>query len=117
MIGIDTVDIDRIKKAVCNAFYDRIFTEKEKLSLESKHYAPQSVAGMFAVKEAVSKALGTGIAAGVGWKNIEISYTEAGAPVVTLTGKAAELLTVMGSGVLVSVTHTDTNATAVALIR
>ncbi len=117
MIGIDSVEIRRIARTMGKSFFEKIFTENELSHLEHVRFAPQTVAGMFAVKEAVSKALGTGISSGVSWRDIEVLYNSAGAPYTKLYNKAAEILSVKGSSVLISITHTAEIATAVAIIR
>ena len=62
-VGTDIIEIDRIKRAMDNTsgFLERIFTDKEIKYLSENSNRIESIAGNFAVKEAVSKALGTGI--------------------------------------------------------
>ncbi len=60
MIGIDSVEIRRIARTMGKSFFEKIFTENELSHLEHVRFAPQTVAGMFAVKEAVSKRSGPG---------------------------------------------------------
>ena len=73
-VGTDIIEIDRIKRAMDNTsgFLERIFTDKEIKYLSENSNRIESIAGNFAVKEAVSKALGTGIR-GFTFKEIEVS--------------------------------------------
>lgn len=91
-IGIDLIEIDRITAAVAKeAFVKRVFTPAEREYCESRRagrYA--SYAARFAGKEAVVKALGTGMRQG-SWLDIEILPDSLGAPQVSLTGKLAEV--------------------------
>jgi len=118
-IGIDLVELARIQEAVekyGERFLNRIFTELEidycnqRTSTSIKHYAAR-----FAAKEALSKALGTGIAAGVSWKDAEIKNLPSGEPQIFLYGKAKELCP--NCVVHVSLTHTNTSAAAVVVIE
>lgn len=82
-IGIDIVEIERIKQSLekNGNFLKRLFTENEIELFESKSYSPQTIAGNFAAKEAVSKSLGLGIR-GYDFKDIEILRDELGKPIV-----------------------------------
>ncbi|GAA0224434.1 holo-ACP synthase [Metaclostridioides mangenotii] len=82
-IGIDIVEIDRIAMASKKneGFLKRIFTENEIALFKSNGYKPHSIAGNFAAKEAISKALGTGIR-GYNFKDIEVLRNEVGKPIV-----------------------------------
>jgi len=87
-IGVDIIEIRRIDRAISewqDAFLKRIYTQAE---LE-KHRNVSSMAARFAAKEAVMKALGTGVR-GVNWKDIEILTNGEGAPVIRLQGRALE---------------------------
>lgn len=82
-IGIDIVEIERIKNTLKNNdnFLKKLFTEKEIELFGSKGYAPQTIAGNFAAKEAISKSLGLGIR-GYDLKDIEILRDRLGKPIV-----------------------------------
>ena len=88
-IGTDIVEIKRIKKAMESngRFLEKIFTNTELEYLKSRNLRAEYVAGRFAAKEAVSKALGTGFR-GIDFKDIEIDRTTLGKPIVILKGKA-----------------------------
>jgi holo-[acyl-carrier protein] synthase len=110
--GIDLLDIDRLNSVAPNIrarFLNRVFTQKE---LEQSKDSNPSLAGLFCVKEAVSKALGCGIGV-IGWKEIETLTDTQGAPCVTLYGKAARLAEETGlSTWTVSISHTKQVAAA-----
>lgn len=88
-IGTDIIEIKRIENAVNknSKFLNRIFTSNEVEYLKSRKLNPQNIAGNFAAKEAISKALGTGIS-GIRWEEIEIVRETNGAPLVVLHDKA-----------------------------
>ncbi|MDE3077539.1 MAG: holo-ACP synthase, partial [Chloroflexota bacterium] len=93
-------------------FLDRVYTAAEQAYCRRR--GPQ-LAGRFAAKEAVSKALGTGIRR-LHWRNIEVLPNRAGAPKVTLHGPARARLEDAGfSGVEVSISHSRDNAVAMAV--
>lgn len=88
-IGVDLVEIERVKKAIKNtAFIKRIFTEEEQKYCLSKARPYLHFAVRFAAKEAVMKALGTGFR-GIKWRDLEISRDSLGKPLVRLKGEAA----------------------------
>jgi holo-[acyl-carrier protein] synthase len=85
--GVDIIEISRIRNMVKrwgNRFLNRIYTERELLICQRR---PNRLASRFAGKEAVMKALGTGIR-GISWREIEIDSEPSGKPVVNLYGKA-----------------------------
>ena len=80
--GIEIVGNKRIEKLLekgRDSFYRRIFTEAEQAYLSEKNHNPQTAAGMFAAKEAISKLLGTGIGA-ISWRDMEIVHEDSGRP-------------------------------------
>jgi holo-[acyl-carrier protein] synthase len=119
--GVDIIEIDRIKKSVdeLESFRNRVFTEKEISYCEGRHKAKyESYAARFAAKEAVLKALGTGLAEGVEWKHIEIGNDDRGKPVVVLTQRALELFREMnGKCIDISLSHCSTYAVAYVVIE
>lgn len=85
--GIDIVEIsrmDEVNPAIRQRFITRVFTPKEIAQAQDR---TESLTGLFAAKEAVSKALGTGIGY-VSWQDIEILHLSTGQPVVKLHGNA-----------------------------
>ncbi|MFH5959341.1 holo-ACP synthase [Clostridium perfringens] len=84
-IGVDIIEIERVKQAIQNNknFLSKLFTEREIDYFISRNMNSEVIAGNFAAKEAVSKALGTGIR-GFSFKDIEILRNELGKPEVIL---------------------------------
>lgn len=88
--GVDLVEISRFEKLdpkIFTRFINRVYTDGEKEICEQRFIC---LAGRFAAKEAVSKALGTGIGI-IRWKDIEILRGESGEPVLILHDKAKEI--------------------------
>lgn len=84
-VGTDVIQVERIKDAMQDEnFLSRILSPKEKEFLELRGANAETIAGRFAAKEAISKALGTGFRGEVTASNIEIINNELGKPVVTL---------------------------------
>jgi len=114
-IGIDIVEIERIRKAVDkNPLIERFFTEAEAADFcgRQRHV---HVAGKYAAKEAVAKALGTGLS-GFKWKDIEILKDDKGKPYVKLKGKAYRTAREKGvDKVHVSISHSRDYAVAQAI--
>lgn len=92
-IGTDLVKLSRIEDSIArfgDKFAQRILSPLEFVAYQ-RHKAPHLLlAKRFAVKEAAGKALGTGIGQGVSWHDISIEHTESGAPILCLSGRAAE---------------------------
>jgi len=108
-IGVDIVEISRVKNLLeryGDRFLSRVFTQAEsRYSLESANPA-ERLAGRFAVKEAVLKALGTGKSQGILWQDIETVRGPMGKPVVHLHGQAVRWMKWRGGGALhVSIAH------------
>ena len=119
-IGTDLCAVSRMERAIARAhFVERVFLEDERAYLETKGRArAASAAAMFAAKEAVAKALGTGFAAGVMPWGIEVTHDACGAPGVRLHGAAAQRLeAVGGTRVLLSLSHEGDLAQAFAVIQ
>lgn len=107
-IGCDIISISRIKRTLERnpGFVEKVFTPSEISYCKGKANAAQSFAARFAAKEAALKALGTGWAQQLGWQEIEVTVNEAGAPMLSLFGKAKELADKMGvSNCLLSLAH------------
>ena len=116
-IGTDICHIERIKKLGPETV-DRILTEPEAAYCGRYTTPHERIAGRFAAKEAILKALGTGWSGGLGWGQIEILPDASGAPVVTLTGAAREKLLSLGATrCLVSISHQGEYAVAFAIIE
>ena len=94
-IGTDIVNIKRMEKLLkwdSDAFKKRIFSKNEIIYCERKKNPSTFYAKRFAAKEALSKALGTGIRKGINFKNIEISNNNFGKPSIKLSGSTATYL-------------------------
>lgn len=122
-IGLDLCEIGRIKAAIERPhFVERVYTaaEAERIRGASEIRRSEIAAGLFAAKEAVSKALGTGFA-GFGTADIEIIPDGAGCPRCALRGKALERARALCGGdgftVWVSVTHESGMAAATAVVE
>lgn len=105
-IGIDIIEIERIEKAMTNpAFLKRIFTDMEIQYFQERKYNSSTISGSFATKEAVSKALGTGIGE-IGWQDIEVLRYNRGRPYVNLHGNAEKIFASLGgTKIHVSISH------------
>ena len=118
-VGVDLRGVARIERAIEKEhFYERVFTPEERAYLSQKGKGrAQSAAAMFAAKEAVAKALGTGFSGGVMPWNISVVHDEKGAPGAELTGAAKERLEqIGGAGVRISLSHEGDSAIAFAVI-
>jgi holo-[acyl-carrier protein] synthase len=113
--GIDIIEIARleqIKPAIKARFLKRVYTLTE---LEQVGSSTLSLAGRFAAKEAVSKALGCGIGP-VRWQDIEIQRGSGGEPVLALYGQAQQIALRLGLTTWsVSISHSQTHAIAMAV--
>lgn len=113
--GIDSIEIDRIKAGIAKfgeRFLRRFFTDAERVDCGE---APHRLAARFAGKEAVAKALGTGIG-DVRWVDIEIRNGANGRPILVLHGEASRLSDRLGITQWdISLTHSNEVATAVAV--
>lgn len=112
-IGSDLIDIRRIEKTLerhGERFVARVFTDVERRRAEGRAQRVATYAKRFAAKEACSKALGTGIARGVYWRDMGVVNQPGGKPTMHLTGQAAERLAEMlpaGHRGVIHVTITD----------
>ncbi len=100
-IGSDLIDIRRIENSLSRfgeRFVKRCFTDVEIAKSEGRKNRAASYAKRFAAKEACSKALGTGIAHGVFWKDMGVINLPGGKPTMHLSGGAAERLQAMMPG-------------------
>ncbi|RLT94439.1 holo-ACP synthase [Ketobacter sp.] len=98
-IGTDIVTISRMDDKLSsngNRFAQRLLTESEYAEFESKQNGAAYLAKRFAAKEAVVKAMGTGFADGITWKQITVCNDEKGAPFIELTGPAHEKAKALG---------------------
>ena len=113
-LGIDIIKVDRIRAALERfgpRFSRRVLTESERRYVRDR---PETMAGRWAAKEAVSKVLGLGVR-GIGWRDIEIERMPTGQPAVRLHGRAAARAEQLEMGrIAVSITHESDYAVAIA---
>jgi holo-[acyl-carrier protein] synthase len=119
-IGTDLLDQSRIEKLLTRQgerFAKRILTPIELAAWLEKERSINYLAKRFAAKEAISKALGTGIAQGIGFQQMQIIADEVGKPVVTLSGAAqARAEALAGQQVLLSLSDEGEMILAFALL-
>ena len=92
--GIDIIDIKRIRRVIRkygNRFKKRCFSDNEIERSDKRLNSTESYAKRYAAKEACAKALGTGLARGVFWKDIEVVNNQYGKPFIKLHGKAKDI--------------------------
>lgn len=130
MVGIDIVKISRIAEAMekekfCEKILNKIEIDyaNSKSKVVTKYgfdSVAMTVAGLFAAKEAVLKAVGVGMTNGYGFKDITIDHDKMGAPVVKLSEKLQKYMDKdilrNGAGICVSIAHDGEYATAMATI-
>ncbi len=121
-IGNDIIDSRRIASAIerhGERFIDRIFTATERAKAERRARPAETYAKRFAAKEACAKALGTGLRAGVFWRDMGVVNLPSGRPTMELTGGALERLrqiTPQGCAAQIDLTITDDGPTAQAIV-
>jgi holo-[acyl-carrier protein] synthase len=113
-LGIDIIRVERIRASLerfGDRFTHRVLTPAERRYVRDR---PETMAGRWAAKEAVSKVLGLGVR-GIGWRDIEIERLPTGQPAVRLHGRAAARAEQLGMGrIAVSITHESDYAVAMA---
>jgi holo-[acyl-carrier protein] synthase len=119
--GIDIIEVARIRSSYerfGERFLNRILHPNE-ISYCLSHRDPGPfLAARFAAKEAISKAFGTGIGAQLGWQDMEVGRKATGEPYVILHERGQALLQARGGrAVLISLSHTQTHAAAVAVLE
>ena len=113
-LGIDIIKVDRIRASLerfGERFTRRVLTDPERRYVRDR---PETMAGRWAAKEAVSKVLGLGVR-GIGWRDIEIERLPTGQPAVRLHGRAEARAGQLGMDrIAVSITHESDYAVAIA---
>ena len=113
-LGIDIIKVDRIADTLArfgSRFADRVLTPAEQRYVRDR---PETMAGRWAAKEAVSKVLGLGVR-GIGWRDIEVERLPTGQPAVRLHGRAAARAEQLGMGrIALSISHESDYAVAIA---
>ena len=113
-LGIDIIRVSRIRDSLARfgeRFTNRVLTPAESRYVRGR---PETMAGRWAAKEAVSKVLGLGVR-GIGWRDIEVERLPTGQPAVKLHGRAARRAEQLGMGrVAISISHESEFAVAIA---
>ncbi len=121
-IGTDLANIERIQGTLDrfgDRFKNRVFTEIEQKKAERRRDVAGTYAKRWAAKEACSKALGTGLAMGISWKDMAVRNMRSGQPIMDVTGWAEERLAEMtpdGYEAVIHVTLTDDHPWAQAFV-
>jgi holo-[acyl-carrier protein] synthase len=121
-IGTDLANIERIAGTLerfGDRFKTRVFTDVERARSERRRDVAGTYAKRWAAKEACSKALGTGLAMGISWRDMAVTNLRSGQPVMQVTGWAAERLASMtpeGHEAIIHVTLTDDHPWAQAFV-
>lgn len=121
-IGTDLANIDRIAGTLerfGDRFRQRVFTDEERARAARRHDEPATYAKRWAAKEACSKALGTGLAMGISWRDMSVTNMSGGQPVMHVTGWAAERLAALtpeGHEAVIHVSLTDDRPWAQAFV-
>ena len=116
MIGVDIIEIDRVAKAASkDSFLTGTYTQGELAYYRQTGKRSETLAGIFAAKEAVAKASGKGLMAGYKLTDIEVEHTESGQPYIILHGGAKDIF---GGKILdISISHNKTMAIAFCVVR
>jgi holo-[acyl-carrier protein] synthase len=113
-LGIDIIKVERIRETLARfgpRFSGRVLTPAEQRYVRDR---PETMAGRWAAKEAVSKVLGLGVR-GIGWRDIEVERLPTGQPAVRLHGRAAARAEQLGMGrIALSISHESDYAVAIA---
>ncbi len=114
MIGIDLLEIERLERALARRpkLAERLFTAGERAYAASRARPGQHLAVRFCAKEAVAKALKL---EGWSWRDVEVVSAKNGSPEVVLHGAVAARADALGVTVQISLSHTNTEAAAVAI--
>lgn len=115
-IGIDIIEVARIEANIHKygqKFLDKVFTEEEQKYCQSFRQSSKNFAGRFAAKEAVVKALGTGLTGGLSWTDLAILNNEQGKPYLALTDTFKKHF--KNPLIHISISHCQEYATATAI--
>ena len=119
-LGCDLIEVERIHKVLekhGDRFLKRVFTAEEQAYCSSVKYSHKHYAARWAAKEAVSKCFTTGIGKELGWKSVSVYHGERHQPLVRLDAQGQALLAHVGAThVLLTLSHTETYAMAVAAL-
>jgi holo-[acyl-carrier protein] synthase len=114
--GVDLVEVERIASLLDEhgqRFLDRCFTAAEQAYAQDNRRRAEHLAGRFAAKEAVLKALGTGLSDGIAWTDVEVVRLDSGKPTIRLHARALEIASELGiERWHLSISHTAGHAMA-----
>jgi holo-[acyl-carrier protein] synthase len=120
-LGSDLAEVPRIRASrerFGDRFLQRVYTPGELAYALSKVNIDERLAARFAAKEAAMKALGTGLAGGVTWKDFSVGREPSGKPTIILSGVAARIAAQRGvQRIHVTLTHTTAMAMAVVIME
>jgi holo-[acyl-carrier protein] synthase len=119
-LGADLIEVERVRGVLERQgprFLDRVFTEEERAYCSGMAHPHKHYAARFAAKEAVSKCFTTGIGAELGWRSVSVYHGARNEPLIRLDEKGRALLAQVGAThVMVTLSHTETHAMAVAAL-
>ena len=118
-IGNDIIEIERIEKAISKeGFKNKIYTQRELENIEKRGNRTETYAGIFSAKEAISKAIGTGVRE-FSLTDLEILNDDLGKPYVVVSEKLDKILKVKKEDyqIEISISHSKKYATAMAIIN
>jgi holo-[acyl-carrier protein] synthase len=119
-LGADIIEVDRIRGVMerqGERFLQRVFTDEERAYCLALKHPHKHLAARFAAKEAVAKAFTTGIGAELGWRSVSIYHGQRMEPLVRLDAQGEALLRHVGATrIIVTLSHTETSAMAVAIL-
>ncbi|MBN2432758.1 MAG: holo-ACP synthase [Acidobacteria bacterium] len=120
-VGVDIIDIERLQgqwDSGNQRFFERVFTAGEIDYCARQHRPAVHFAARFAAKEALFKALGTGLVAPFSWQQLEVKRDATGQPRLDCRGALAEHLSEQGNvRIHLTMSHTRTSAAAVVLLE
>lgn len=116
-VGVDILKVEKVSKILevrRDKFLNRVFTESEIEYISKKKFNVETITGLFAGKEAISKALGTGIGK-VRFKDMEILHSELGKPIVKLSPEVKKKYNIISGEI--SISHEDEYAVAFVILE
>ncbi len=119
-LGADLIEVERVRGVLERQgprFLDRVFTDEERTYCSGMAHPHKHYAARFAAKEAVSKCFTTGIGAELGWRSVSVYHGARNEPLIRLDDKGRALLAQVGAThVMITLSHTETHAMAVAAL-
>ena len=120
LIGVDVLDVVRMEKFVQNErSLDKYFTEYEIMYVSKTRRTTQSLAGIYAAKEAFLKALGIGIGGGINLNEIEVKHLESGKPYLHVVSSKAQIMLSAQKieEIDINISHTDEICVAICTLK